>query len=556
MPQPTPTDPHWFKEAVLYELYVRAFQDSNGDGHGDLRGVIERLDYLRDLGVDVLWLLPISPSPLRDDGYDVADFMNVDGRYGDLDDFRALLAAAHDRGLKVITDLVLNHTSSDHPWFQASRARSAGKDDWYVWSDDPGRYAGTRVIFTDSEDSNWTFDEVRGQYYWHRFFGHQPDLNYDNPDVREEMKRVLRFWLELGIDGFRLDAIPYLFEREGTNNENIAETHAFLKEIRALVDEIRPHAFLLGEVNQWPEDTLPYFGDGRDEMPLLFHFPVMPRMFQAVAQGRVDAIRWILERTPAIPETCGWVVFLRNHDELTLEMVTDEERAFMYERYAPEHRMRINVGIRRRLAPLLDGERGRIEVLHSMLMTLPGTPILYYGDEIGMGDDLSLPDRNGVRTPMQWDASPGAGFTTAAEPFAPVIAEGPYAAALVNVAAQERDPESLLWWMRRLVAQRKLHPALGRGAFELLDAPDPALAVFLNTYEGDVVVAVHNLAETPRSGELPIPRLAGRTLRLVFGGRSCAPAPVGTECDGRALPVALGAHGFAWWSSVPHAEER
>jgi maltose alpha-D-glucosyltransferase / alpha-amylase len=535
---------------------VRAFQDTNGDGHGDLRGVISRLDYIRDLGVDVVWLLPISPSPGRDDGYDVADFTGIDARYGDLADFEGLLAAAHARGLKVITDLVLNHTSSDHPWFQASRARQDGKDDWYVWSDDPTRYGGTRVIFTDSEDSNWTYDEVRGQYYWHRFFHHQPDLNYDHPEVRAEMERVLRFWLELGIDGFRLDAIPYLFEREGTNNENIAETHAYLKRIRSLVDEIRPHAFLLGEVNQWPHDTLPYFGDGTDEMPLLFHFPVMPRLFKAVAEGSAEPIRWILTHTPPIPEPCQWVVFLRNHDELTLEMVTEEERAFMYAHYAPDPAMKLNVGIRRRLAPLLGNDRGRIEVMHSMLMTLPGTPILYYGDEIGMGDDIALPDRNGVRTPMQWEAGPGAGFSTAQELYAPVISEGPFAASQVNVAAQEHDPESLLWWIRRLVAQRRLHPALGRGYFEFLETDESALAVFLNTHEGDVIVSVHNLADAPRRGALPIPRLAGRPMRLVFGGRLGPSTPEGCERDGADLAYDLGAHGFAWWAATDTAQRR
>jgi maltose alpha-D-glucosyltransferase / alpha-amylase len=554
--QVTDADPTWFKDAVLYELYVRAFRDSDGDGHGDLQGVIERLDYVRDLGVDVVWLLPLSPSPLRDDGYDVSDFTDIHPQYGTLADFRSLLDAAHARGLKVITDLVLNHTSSDHPWFGASRRREGGKDDWYVWSDDPTRYAGTRVIFTDTEGSNWTFDDVRGQYYWHRFFAHQPDLNYDHPEVRAEMKRVIRFWLDLGIDGFRLDAIPYLFEREGTNNENIAETHAFLKEVRRLVDEVRPHAFLLGEVNQWPEDTLPYFGDGSDEMPLLFHFPVMPRLFKAVAEGRVDALRWILSRTPPIPEPCGWVVFLRNHDELTLEMVTDEERAFMYAHYAPEPRMRLNVGIRRRLAPLLGNDRGRIELLHSMLMTLPGTPILYYGDEIGMGDDLSLPDRNGVRTPMQWRAGPGAGFSDAPRLYAPVIDGGPFAAERVNVHDQERDPESLLWWVRHLVAQRKEHPALGRGYFELLDVEDASLAVFLNTHEGDVVVAVHNLSGEAVRSPLPLPRLAGRPMRLVFGGRLGAATPLGCDRDGARLEVDLGAHGYAWWAATDAAERR
>ncbi len=540
------TDGSWWKDAVLYELYVRAFRDADGDGHGDLRGVCERLDYVRDLGVDVLWLLPLSPSPLRDDGYDVSDYYGIHPDYGTLDDLRALLDGAHARGLKVITDLVMNHTSSDHPWFQASRRRQEGKADWYVWSDDPSRYAGTRVIFTDSESSNWSWDAVRGQYYWHRFFHHQPDLNYDNPEVRSTMLDVVRFWLELGVDGFRLDAIPYLFQREGTNCENLPETHAFLKELRAFVEGIEPGAFLLGEVNQWPEDTLPYFGDGFDEMPLLFHFPVMPRLWKALAEGSAAPIRWILERTPAIPPSCQWVVFLRNHDELTLEMVTDAERAFMYACYAPEPVMRLNVGIRRRLAPLCDFDRARVELLHSLLMTLPGTPILYYGDEIGMGDDLTLPDRNGVRTPMQWTDGPGAGFSSAQQTYAPLLT-GPSAPANVNVAAAERDQGSLLHWLRRLIAIRKGREALGRGAFTMLPSPDPALAVFLSTSERDAVVSVHNLAGEPRRVTLSVPALAGRDLRLGFGGRLEDGVCLGSVAPAEALPVALGAHGYAWW---------
>ena len=542
------TDTSWWKSAVLYELYVRAFRDADGDGHGDLRGVTERLDYLRDLGVDVLWLLPLSPSPLRDDGYDVSDYYGIHPDYGTVEDLRALLEAAHARGLKVITDLVMNHTSSDHPWFQASRRREEGKAEWYVWTDDPTTYGDARVIFTDSESSNWTWDEVRGQYYWHRFFHHQPDLNYDHPDVRATMLDVVRHWLELGVDGFRLDAIPYLYQREGTNCENLPETHAFLKGLRSFIDRIAPGAFLLGEVNQWPEDTLPYFGDGFDEMPLLFHFPVMPRLWKALAEGSAAPIRWILERTPAIPSSCQWVVFLRNHDELTLEMVTDEERAFMYAHYAPEPVMRLNVGIRRRLAPLCDFDRGRIELLHSLLMTLPGTPILYYGDEIGMGDDLTLPDRNGVRTPMQWNDSPGAGFSSAETTYAPLLSDPLTSPDRVNVAAAERDQDSLLHWIRRLIATRRRHHALGAGSFAMLPSPDPALAVFLSTSEHDAVVAVHNLSAEPRRLTFGVPALAGRALRLGFGGRlSEATAPVGTVASAEALPVALEGHGYAWW---------
>ena len=533
------------RDLVLYELYVRAYRDANGDGHGDLLGVIEKLDHVVSLGVDVLWLLPISPSPLRDDGYDVADFRSVHPDYGSLDDLRALLDAAHDRGLKVITDLVLNHTSDDHPWFQASRRREDGKDDWYVWTDDPTRYSGTRIIFTDTETSNWTFDPVRGQYYWHRFFGHQPDLNYDHPDVRAEMLDTVRYWLELGVDGFRLDAIPYLFEREGTNSENLPETHAFLKEVRALIDRIAPEAFILGEVNQWPDDTLPYFGDGRDEMAYLFHFPVMPRLYRALAEGHAESIRWILERTPEPPEGGRWVVFLRNHDELTLEMVTEEERALMYAAYAPERRMRLNVGIRRRLAPLLGFDRRKLEVMHGLLMTLPGTPILYYGDEIGMGDDVSLPDRHGVRTPMPWTDAPGVGFTDHPVPYQPPVADGPGGYRSANVADQERDPGSLLHWVRRLVATRRTLPALAPGGrFAALDAGDPRVLAVHHVGEGAHVVAVHNLADAPA----PV-RIAAPT----EGPWRCVWSDGATHHDGTLagghLTVELPPYGYAWWTT-------
>ena len=504
----------WYKDVVLYELYVRAFRDADGDGHGDLAGVIEKLDYLVWLGVDVIWLLPIYPSPLHDDGYDIADFYGVHPDYGTLGDVQRLLEEAHARGLKVITDLVLNHTSSDHPWFQESRrSRDNPRSDWYVWSDDPDRYAGTRIIFTDTETSNWSFDPERGQYYWHRFFRYQPDLNYDNPAVREEMKRIVRFWLDLGIDGFRMDAIPYLFEREGTSNENLPETHEYLKELRAFIDEIKPGALLIGEVNQWPEDTLPYFGDGSDELPLLFHFPVMPRLYMAMAEGRRDAIVRILDRTPAIPPACQWVVFLRNHDELTLEMVTDEERAWMWERYAPDPRMRLNMGIRRRLAPLLDNDRRRIETMHAILMSLPGTPILYYGDEIGMGDNIFLDDRDGVRTPMQWADEPGSGFSNASVLYAPVVDDAVYGRARVNVEAQRADEASLVHAVRGLVQVRKRHPALGRGRFEVVDVGLPEVFATLNTTapvptgEGATATGRHGDANAP--GEAGAPGDAG-----------------------------------------------
>jgi maltose alpha-D-glucosyltransferase/alpha-amylase len=534
-------------DVVLYELNVRAFRDANGDGHGDLRGVIEKLDYVASLGVDIVWLLPISPSPLRDDGYDVSDFLGIHPDSGSLDDFRALLDAAHDRGLRIITDLVLNHTSSDHPWFQASRRREGGKDDWYVWTDDPTEYAGTRIIFTDTETSNWTFDEVREQYYWHRFFSHQPDLNYDHPAVRDAMLEVVRTWLERGVDGFRLDAIPYLYEREGTNNENLPETHAFLQELRRLVDAVRPGAFLLGEVNQWPAETLAYFGDGDNELPYLFHFPVMPRLYRALAEESVAGIRWILNQTPEPPPGCSWVVFLRNHDELTLEMVTEEERTLMYAAYAPEPQMRLNVGIRRRLAPLLGFDRRRIELLHSLLMTLPGAPILYYGDELGLGDDLTLPDRHGVRTPMPWDEGPQAGFSDHPAPYLPLVEHPQGGWRAVNVAAQERDPASLLHWVRHLVRTRRSLPAIGRGRFALLDADDERLCVFLHDGGADGrLVAVHNLAAVPVSGRLTAPAAvsarSGVWQRVLAAGSSGPDSVLGNT-----LPIVLEPHGYAWW---------
>jgi maltose alpha-D-glucosyltransferase/alpha-amylase len=507
----------WYKDAVLYELYVRAFRDTNGDGHGDLRGVIEKLDYVKSLGIDAIWLLPMMPSPLHDDGYDVSDFYSIHEDYGTLEDFRLLVEEAHKRELKVIAELIMNHTSSQHPWFQESRSsKDNPKRDWYVWSDRDDKYQGTRVIFIDTEASNWTKDELTGEYYWHRFFSHQPDLNYDNPEVQEEMKKVIKFWLDLGVDGFRMDAIPYLFEREGTNNENIPETHAFLKEIRNYVDSLKPDCFLLGEVNQWPEDTLPYFGDGTDEMPLLFHFPVMPRLYKAVAEGKRDGVVWIMNNTPAIPETCQWVVFLRNHDELTLEMVTEEERAFMYEVYAPDPAMKKNVGIRRRLAPLLDNDARKIKLMNSMLMSLPGTPIVYYGDEIGMGDNINLYDRNGVRTPMQWNAGKNADFSHVDTIYAPVIDDDTYGYHTVNVATQEQDPHSLLSFMRTLIKVRKQHPALGRGHFEILEPENHAILPFLNASDGDVVVSIHNLTDGEQTVSLDLSAYAGKTLYDCF----------------------------------------
>ncbi len=420
-------DQLWFKNAVFYEVYARAYKDSDGDGNGDLRGLTQKLDYLRDLGVDCVWLLPIYPSPLRDDGYDIADYYGVLEEYGVMQDFVDLIEAAHARGMKVIADLVLNHTSDQHPWFQAARSDpNSPYRDYYVWTDDPGKYAEARIIFLDFEESNWTYDEVAGQYFWHRFYSSQPDLNYDNPVVREEMKKVIGFWMEKGIDGFRADAVPYLIEREGTNCENLPETHAYLKEVREYVDQNFPGAVLLCEANQWPRDVRPYFGENGEEFQLAFHFPLMPRIYMSIKSADRSPMVWIMQQTPPIPDNCQWCTFLRNHDELTLEMVTPEERQWMWEQYAPEDRMRLNLGIRRRLAPLLDNDRRKIEMANSLVFTMPGTPIIYYGDEIGMGDNIWLPDRNGVRTPMQWNDGPNAGFSTASQErlYSPVI-EGP-----------------------------------------------------------------------------------------------------------------------------------
>ncbi len=438
----------WYKDAVFYQVYVRAYYDSNGDGHGDLVGVMHKLDYLQQLGVDCLWLMPLYTSPLKDDGYDIADFYGVLPQYGVLEDFQALVEAAHARGLRVIADLVLNHTSDQHPWFQAARSDPASPyRDYYVWSDSPEKYMEARIIFLDTEASNWSWDEVAGQYYWHRFYASQPDLNFDSPAVRQEMLNVARFWLDMGIDGFRADAVPYLIEREGTNCENLPETHVYLKELRRFIDENYPGRILLCEANQWPEDVRPYFGDG-DEFQMGFHFPVMPRIYQALRLGDRQSLQWILERTPAIPGNCQWCIFLRNHDELTLEMVTPEEREWMWQEYAPDPRMRLNLGIRRRLAPLLDNDRRKIELANSLLFSLPGSPIIYYGDEIGMGDNIWLHDRNGVRTPMQWQAGPNAGFSSAdaAALYAPLIQGEPFGSRLLAGApgwalADSQQPE-------------------------------------------------------------------------------------------------------------------
>ncbi len=539
--------PRWYKDAVLYELYVRAFHDSNGDGHGDLAGVTAKLDYLQALGVTGLWLQPIYPSPLLDDGYDIADFYGVHPDFGTLDDFRALMAAAKARGLRVVADLVVNHTSDQHPWFQAARAdRHSPYRDYYVWSDSNDKYADVRIIFLDTETSNWTWDPVAGQYFWHRFYSSQPDLNFDNPAVQEEMLKVMAFWLDLGLDGFRVDAVPYLIEREGTNCENLPETHAYLKQMRRFVDEHYPDGVLLAEANQWPADLRPYFGDN-DEFHMAFHFPVMPRIFLGLARGEAAPIIEIMRATPAIPPEGQWCTFLRNHDELTLEMVTEADRQWLWDFYAPEPRMRQNLGIRRRLAPLLDGDRRKIELAYALLFALPGTPIFYYGDEIGMGDNIWLDDRDGVRTPMQWDASPNAGFSTAPadQLYAPVIADGPFAYAQVNLAAQRATPGALWHRLRHLVGTRKAHRAFGWGDYDFLALHQPGVFGVVRRYQNEVIVALHNLTAEPQAVALDpadqpaLAGLAGAALADVLNDQ-----PAGRLAPG--LTVNLAAYGYAW----------
>ena len=484
--------------------------DSNGDGVGDFRGLAQKLDYLRDLGISAIWLMPFFPSPLRDDGYDISDYTSVHPSYGTLDDFKHFLDAARDRGIRVIIELVLNHTSDQHPWFQESRkSLDNPRRNWYVWSDTDTRYHGTRIIFLDTELSNWAWDPVSKEYYWHRFFSHQPDLNYDNPAVREEMWNVMKFWLELGVDGFRLDAVPYLVEREGTSCENLPETHTVIKELRKKLDENFPGRMLLAEANQWPADLRAYFGDS-DEFHMAFHFPLMPRMFMGLKLEDRKPITEILQQTPQIPEPCQWCLFLRNHDELTLEMVTDMERGYMYDEYAYDKGMRINLGIRRRLAPLLDNDRRRIELMNGMLMSLPGTPVIYYGDEIGMGDNIYLGDRNGVRTPMQWDGGWNAGFS-AADPeslYAALILNPVYGYQSVNVQSQKRSQHSLLSWMRRVLQVRKSSPIFGRGSIEFLYPANHRVLAYVRQLDGQTILAVNNLSASAQAVELV---LKGRT---------------------------------------------
>jgi len=564
-----PRDPHWYKRAVFYEVVVRGFHDSNDDGTGDLQGLTSRLDYLQWLGIDCIWLLPIYESPLRDGGYDISDFMTVLPEYGHIGHFVEMVDEAHKRGIRVIADLVMNHTSDAHPWFQASRNDPDGPyGDFYVWSDNDDKYPGARVIFVDTEHSNWTYDQVRGQYYWHRFFSHQPDLNYENPRVQEAMVEVLRFWLDLGIDGFRLDAVPYLYEREGTNCENLKETHEYLRRIRAEVDRLYPDRVLLAEANQWPDDVVEYFGDaesGGDECHMAFHFPLMPRIFMAVRREQRYPISEILAQTPAIPEHCQWGIFLRNHDELTLEMVTDDERDYMYVEYAKDPRMKANIGIRRRLAPLLDNDRNQLELFTALLLSLPGSPVLYYGDEIGMGDNIWLGDRDGVRTPMQWTPDRNAGFSTCdpARLYLPPIMDPVYGYQAINVESQQKNAGSLLNWTKRMVEIRKRHHVFGLGSYEELASSNPSVLAFVREYDPEIaarsgvgldgsdrILCVNNLSRFPQPVELDLRRFKGVTPIETMGGVRFP--PIGELNYLLTLP----GHGFYWFQlPAPKDEE-
>jgi len=541
-------DPGWHKDAIVYQLHVKTFCDSNGDGIGDFKGLTEKLDYLQDLGVTAIWLLPFCPSPLKDDGYDISDYGSVHPAYGTLRDFKVFLREAHARGLRVITELVVNHTSDQHPWFQRARRAKPGSSwrDFYVWSDTPDRYRGTRIIFQDFESSNWAWDPVAKAYYWHRFYSHQPDLNYDNPKVRSAILKVLDFWFDLGVDGLRLDAVPYLYEREGTNCENLPETHQFLKQMRAHVDSRFENRILLGEANQWPEDAVDYFGVG-DECHMAFHFPLMPRLFMALWMEDRFPIIDILEQTPLIPEVCQWAVFLRNHDELTLEMVTDEERDYMHRVYAHDPQMRINLGIRRRLAPLLNNSRRRIELMTCLLFAMPGTPIMYYGDEIGMGDNVYLGDRNGVRTPMQWSADRNAGFSRAnpQKLYLPVIINPEYHCEVVNVEAQRENTSSLLWWNKRIVALRKRFKAFSRGTIQFLHPENHRVLTFVRRHENEDVLVVANLSRFAQFVELDLSAFQGLTPTEVFGQTAF---PVITDSP---YFLSLGPHSFYWLELSP-----
>ncbi len=537
-------DPLWYKDAVIYELHVRTFADGNDDGTGDFRGLISKLDYLAELGVTCIWLLPFFPSPLRDDGYDIADYLNVNASYGALSDFREFLASAHERGMQVMIELVINHTSDQHPWFQRARQAPAGsvERDFYVWSDSIEKYRGVRIIFTDTEKSNWTWDDKAGAYYWHRFFSHQPDLNFDNPAVLDELLRVMHFWLEMGVDALRLDAIPYLVEREGTSCENVPETHDVIRRIRADVDATYANRMLLAEANQMPNEVRAYLGEG-DECHMAFHFPLMPRLFMALRTENRRPLAEIMEQTPSIPDTCQWALFLRNHDELTLEMVSDDERDYMYLAYSADPRMRVNVGIRRRLAPLLENNRRRIELLNSMLLSFPGTPIIYYGDEIGMGDNIYLGDRHGVRTPMQWSGDRNGGFSRAnpSRLSSPLIMDPLYGYEAVNVEAQRDDPSSLLNWMRQMIKLRRVFKVFGRGTIEFLAPSNPKIVAYVRQYEDERVLCVANLSRFAQPVSLDLPDLQGLTPIEMLGYVEFPKIGAGSYC------LSLGPYGFFWF---------
>lgn len=542
---PLSDDPLWFKDVVIYEVPVKAFADSDGDGIGDFRGLTERLDYIQDLGVTAIWILPFFPSPLRDDGYDIADYNTVNSIYGNLDDFQTFLDAAHDRGIRVIIELIVNHTSDQHPWFRRARKSPPGSSerDFYVWSDSPDKYKGVRIIFKDFETSNWTWDPVAKAYYWHRFYSHQPDLNFEHPDLQKAIFNVVDFWLAMGVDGMRLDAVPYLYEQEGTICENLPQTHIFLKKLRAHMDENFPNRLLLAEANQWPEDAATYYGQG-DECHMNFHFPLMPRLFMSLQMEDSFPILDILQQTPQIPSNCQWAVFLRNHDELTLEMVSDEDRDYMYKVYAQDPQARINLGIRRRLAPLQGNNRRRIELLNSLLLSMPGTPVLYYGDEIGMGDNIYLGDRNGVRTPMQWSADRNAGFsrTNPQKLFLPVIVDPEYHYETVNVEAQHSNPNSLWWWMKRLIAVRSRYKAFGRGTFELLYPDNRKVMAFTRTYDGEHILVVANLSRFVQAVELDLSAFKGASPVEIFG-RTEFP-----QVGDNPYFLSLGPHAFFWFT--------
>lgn len=536
-------DPLWYKDAVFYEVYVRGFFDSDNDGIGDFRGLTEKLGYLEWLGINCLWLLPMYRSPLRDGGYDIADFYEILPEYGTIEDFKNFLDAAHSRGIRVIVDLVVNHTSDQHPWFQESRSsKNSPKRDWYVWSDTNELYTDARIIFTDTEKSNWSWDEQAEAFYWHRFFSHQPDLNYDNPEVHRAMLDVVAFWLDLGVDGFRVDAVPYLYEREGTICENLPETHEFLKKMRSFVEKNYPGRLLLAEANQWMEDVVEYFGGGR-EFQMCYHFPIMPRLFMSLRQEDRRPIGEIIERTPEIPENCQWGIFLRNHDELTLEMVTDEERDYLYNEYAKSARMRLNVGIRRRLAPLMENDRRQIELLHGLLLSLPGSPFLYYGDEIGMGDNIYLGDRDGVRTPMQWSIDRNAGFSRAdfAELYFPVILDPVYGYQSVNVEAQTRYNASLLNWMRRMIHLRREHKLFSRGAIDLIKPENRSIFAFSRNYENEKALCVFNLSHFPQPAQLDLRHFENLVPVEMLGNTSFP------RIERQLYQLALAPHSFYWF---------